>query len=216
MNGKWWCCTASGGTLASITNGPALEFKDCDELTLLIAAGTDYSFEAAKHFRGADPSCAPHRSLGLSRSQWLRLVEDGTRGRLPIALQPRLAGPRRIVPGPARVADGPTQAGGVQNRRSRTGATALSIWPLPADFEFAPRSGFVAQFQQGLWNNNNNPPWHSDYHANINIQMNYWPAEVANLSECHEPLFDLVQSQLPAWRKETASAREFKKRPTAT
>jgi len=40
--------------------------------------------------------------------------------------------------------------------------------------------------------------------------MNYWPAEPANLSECALPLFDLVQSQLPAWRKTTALAREFR------
>jgi alpha-L-fucosidase 2 len=40
--------------------------------------------------------------------------------------------------------------------------------------------------------------------------MNYWPAEVANLAECHEPLFDLIQSQLPAWRAATAAAPEFK------
>jgi alpha-L-fucosidase 2 len=63
---------------------------------------------------------------------------------------------------------------------------------------------------QGLWNDSNNPPWHSDYHANINIQMNYWPAEPANLAECAVPFFDLVESQLPAWRKATAAAEEFK------
>jgi alpha-L-fucosidase 2 len=40
--------------------------------------------------------------------------------------------------------------------------------------------------------------------------MNYWPAEVANLAECHLPFFDLVESQLPAWRKATATAAEFK------
>ena len=43
---------------------------------------------------------------------------------------------------------------------------------------------------QGLWNEDLKPPWWSDYHTNINLQMNYWPAEVTNLSECHEPLFD--------------------------
>jgi alpha-L-fucosidase 2 len=63
---------------------------------------------------------------------------------------------------------------------------------------------------QGLWNDNNTPAWHSDYHANINVQMNYWPAEVANLSECHTPFFDLIESQLPAWRKATSAANEFK------
>jgi alpha-L-fucosidase 2 len=46
---------------------------------------------------------------------------------------------------------------------------------------------------QGLWNEEINPPWQADYHTNINIQMNYWPAEVANLSECHDPLFDWTE-----------------------
>jgi alpha-L-fucosidase 2 len=38
---------------------------------------------------------------------------------------------------------------------------------------------------QGIWNNSNTPPWECDIHSNINVQMNYWPAEVCNLSECH-------------------------------
>ena len=47
---------------------------------------------------------------------------------------------------------------------------------------------------QGKWNPHLDPIWHCDYHLNINLQMNYWPAEVANLSECHEPLFDLLET----------------------
>ena len=38
------------------------------------------------------------------------------------------------------------------------------------------------------------PPWDSDYHLNINLQMNYWPAEVTNLAELHQPLFDYLES----------------------
>lgn len=45
---------------------------------------------------------------------------------------------------------------------------------------------------QGIWNHQVEPPWHSDYTININTEMNYWPAEVCNLSECHEPLFDML------------------------
>lgn len=45
---------------------------------------------------------------------------------------------------------------------------------------------------QGIWNESKNPPWGSKYTVNINIEMNYWPAEAANLSECHEPLFDMI------------------------
>lgn len=43
---------------------------------------------------------------------------------------------------------------------------------------------------QGIWNEHITAPWNADYHLNINLQMNYWPAEVTNLSELHEPLFD--------------------------
>ena len=46
---------------------------------------------------------------------------------------------------------------------------------------------------QGIWNDDLNPAWGSKYTININTEMNYWPAEVANLAECHEPLFDLIE-----------------------
>jgi alpha-L-fucosidase 2 len=46
---------------------------------------------------------------------------------------------------------------------------------------------------QGIWNNQMEPPWGSEYTTNINTEMNYWLAEIGNLSECHEPLFDLIE-----------------------
>lgn len=46
---------------------------------------------------------------------------------------------------------------------------------------------------QGIWSDQLRPPWSSNWTANINIQMNYWPAETCNLSECHGPLFDMVE-----------------------
>ena len=46
---------------------------------------------------------------------------------------------------------------------------------------------------QGIWNEELSPPWESKWTTNINVQMNYWPVEVANLSECHGPLFDLIE-----------------------
>jgi alpha-L-fucosidase 2 len=45
---------------------------------------------------------------------------------------------------------------------------------------------------QGIWNDRLRPPWDSKWTTNINAEMNYWPAELTNLSECHEPLFDLL------------------------
>ena len=46
---------------------------------------------------------------------------------------------------------------------------------------------------QGIWNDRLDPPWESKYTTNINFEMNYWPAELCNLSECHEPMFDLIE-----------------------
>jgi len=46
---------------------------------------------------------------------------------------------------------------------------------------------------QGIWNELVRPPWNSNWTTNINIEMNYWPAETCNLAECHEPLFDLIE-----------------------
>lgn len=54
------------------------------------------------------------------------------------------------------------------------------------------RPGGTAANLQGLWNKDLRPPWSSNYTININTQMNYWPAESANLSELHRPLLDLI------------------------
>jgi alpha-L-fucosidase 2 len=67
------------------------------------------------------------------------------------------------------------------------------------------RPGSLPANLQGKWNNKNNPPWACDYHTNINLQMNYWPAEATNLSECHLPLIDYMQGLVAPGR---ISARE--------
>lgn len=54
------------------------------------------------------------------------------------------------------------------------------------------RKGGPAMTLQGLWNKEMQPPWGSNYTININTEMNYWPSEPANLSECGEPLFDFI------------------------
>jgi len=59
---------------------------------------------------------------------------------------------------------------------------------------------------QGLWANQVQTPWNGDYHLNINVQMNYWPAEVCNLSELHKPLIDFTQSLVPSGE---ATAKTF-------
>ena len=65
------------------------------------------------------------------------------------------------------------------------------------------RKGDLAANLQGIWNQKMNPPWSSDYHTNINLQMNYMAAEAVNLAECTLPLFALMDS-LAAHGKHTA------------
>jgi alpha-L-fucosidase 2 len=64
----------------------------------------------------------------------------------------------------------------------------------------ASRAGSLPANLQGVWNDKATPPWNSDYHVNINLQMNYWPAEAANLAETAEPLFDFVEHLVPPGR----------------
>ncbi|MBT3191182.1 MAG: glycoside hydrolase family 95 protein, partial [Verrucomicrobia bacterium] len=56
------------------------------------------------------------------------------------------------------------------------------------------RPGGLPANLQGVWNPHEQAPWGSDYHLNINIQMNYWPAETTHLPEMHRPFFDLIRS----------------------
>ena len=61
---------------------------------------------------------------------------------------------------------------------------------------------------QGIWNNSSEPSWNSDMHANINLQMNYWPVESTNLSEIHNPLLDwtINMSNSAEWKKNAKHA----------
>ncbi|GAA5507432.1 glycoside hydrolase family 95 protein [Novipirellula caenicola] len=63
------------------------------------------------------------------------------------------------------------------------------------------RPGYLPANLQGKWAQHYNAPWNSDYHFNINFQMNYWPAQVCNLAECHQPYFDYVESLVPFGEK---------------
>ena len=56
------------------------------------------------------------------------------------------------------------------------------------------RPGTLPANLQGIWANKIQTPWNGDYHTDVNVEMNYWPAEVTNLSEMHLPLFDLIES----------------------
>ena len=68
------------------------------------------------------------------------------------------------------------------------------------------RPGTLPANLQGVWNDSNEPAWSCDYHTNINLQMNYWGADVANLSDCFTPLSDWMIRTLPVVTAGTRAA----------
>ncbi len=66
------------------------------------------------------------------------------------------------------------------------------------------RPGTLPANLQGIWANKIQTPWNGDYHTDVNIEMNYWLAEVTNLSEIHLPLFDLIESVVEPGKKTAA------------
>ena len=199
-----------GGSISVVTdtNSARLEFTDCDSLTLLVAAGTDYVFDFAKKFHGENPHARVTAQLDAAAKKSFADLEAEH-------IQDYQSLFNRVS------ADFGKSSGAQINlptdKRKLAAFTSVDPGLEALLFQYGrylmiscSRPGGLPANLQGLWNDNNSPPWHSDYHANINIQMNYWPVEVANLGECHTPLFDLLASQLPAWRAATAAAKEFK------
>jgi alpha-L-fucosidase 2 len=199
-----------GGSFSAVTdsNSTRLEFKGCDSLTLLVAAHTDYVFDYSKHYHGKDPHDLVTSEIDAASGTTFAELKSW-HGKDHASLFDR------VTADFGKSSD--AQRGLPTDQRKLKAFEAVDPGLAALQFQYGrylliscSRPGGLPANLQGLWNDNNDPPWHSDYHANINIQMNYWPAEVANLAECHLPLFDLVTSQLPAWRQATAAAPEFK------
>lgn len=96
-------------------------------------------------------------------------------------------------------------------RRVREGAKDPALIALMFNFGrylliSCSRPGTLPANLQGIWNNSNKPAWHCDYHTNINIQMNYWGADSANLSDCFTPLSDWMMKSLPVAEAGTRAA----------
>ena len=194
-----------GGSLQ--TNGATLEFKNCNGLTLIVAAGTDYAMDYAAKYRGEDPHARVTKQVEKAAAKKYDDLKAGHEKDFH-SLFDRVA--LDLGKSSAKQLELPTDV----RKTLAVGTTDPGLEELLFQYGrylliSCSRPGGLPANLQGLWNDNNNPPWHSDYHANINVEMNYWPAEVANLSACHQPFFDLVLSQLPAWRKATAASPEL-------
>ncbi len=174
--------------------GRSLVFEDCRSLTLYLDARTNYKPDYNSGWRGEDPVPVIEKELNaagrFSYSQLLkRHVADIT----------QLTGSAHIDIGQTapEILSLPTNerlkkyAGGGYDPDLEETMFQFGRYLLVS----SSRPGGLPANLQGLWNDSNTPAWASDYHNNINIQMNYWAAESTNLSECHLPLIDYIVAQ---------------------
>ena len=195
---------ARGGTVQVLADG--LQLKNCDDVVILLGAGTDYQMDFAHHYRGA---MAPVAAQVLAAAQQGYAALKAAHLKDYRALFDR-------VHADFGTSSAAQKALPTDERRLKAFET---VDPEMESLLFqygrylmiaSSRPGALPANLQGLWNVSNTPPWHSDYHANINVQMNYWPVETTNLAETHLPFFDLIQSQIPAWRQTTALSADWK------
>jgi len=193
-----------GGKLA--VDGKRIGFANANSVTLVLGAGTSFVLDPARRFEGGHPLARVTQQVSTAAARpvdELRVEHERDLGgllkRVELDLGPTLA-ERRALPTDARLSAYTREGGDPELEAQyfqygRYLLTASSRGSLPANL-------------QGLWNNSYAPPWNADYHTNINVQMNYWPAEVTNLSELAEPFFGFVNGLAPVWRQQTA--QEFK------
>ena len=196
-----------GGSLTA--NGNMIEFKDCNALTILLATGTDYVMDYRKNWRGEAPHArAAEQIKAASAKSYAELKSAHTKDFQSLFNRVEL----NLGPSPSEALALPTDQ---RLKAYKAGGEDPGLERL--FFQYArylliscSRPGGLPANLQGLWNDKNNPPWSSDYHSNINVQMAFWPAEPANLAECHEPFLNLMRSQREPWIKATAAAKEFR------
>jgi alpha-L-fucosidase 2 len=196
-----------GGHLRVDPESREIQFTHCDALTLLLAARTNYVMDFARQYRGPDPHPLVTADLAAAAKPYDALKAEH------IADYQKQFGRVRLGLGEST----PQQRAQPTDRRKAAVNEKADPELEALLFQFgryllisSSQPGSLPANLQGLWNDSNSPEWHCDYHTNINIQMNYWPAEVTNLAECHRPLFDLIRSQLPAWRAATTACEEFR------
>ena len=186
-------------------DGDALVFSGCDSLTVTLAAGTSYVMNYAKGFKGINPhALVTKQAEAAAGRSWADLLARHVKDHQSLY--------NRVTVDLGKTSDAQlAMATDERLKAIKEGKADPDLEELL--FQYGrylligcSRPGTLPANLQGLWNHTNKAPWHADYHSNINVQMNYWPAEVTNLSECHTPLFDLLTASLEPFRKATRKA----------
>ena len=180
----------SGGSVTS-TNGQ-LKVADADEATLLLVGATSYN-NATDISGDASARC----------NQYLEAVTKKTYQQLRtahVSSHQKLFNRVKLNLGSTAAVNNPTDERLKQLKQGNFDPQLEALY-----FQFgryllisSSRPGYLPANLQGKWAQQIKAPWNSDYHFNINFQMNYWPAEICNLSECHLPYFDYLESLVPS------------------
>jgi alpha-L-fucosidase 2 len=177
---------ARGGRIEADEAG--LRVVDAEAVTLRLAAATS--------FKGRDPEAACATTLRAPRP-YAELLARHLADHRALFRRVRLdlgSAGRDAVPTDVRLA-------AVRAGRSDPGLAATYFQYGRYLLIASSRPGTQPANLQGIWNDDLEPAWGSKYTININTEMNYWPAEVANLAELHQPLFDLVEELRDAGRR---------------
>nr|WP_258563078.1 glycoside hydrolase family 95 protein [Streptomyces phytophilus] len=174
---------AEGGTVSG--SGGTLRVADADSVTLLISVGTSYvDYQNV----GGDHRGIARKHLDAAQAG----AYDDLRGR-HVADYQELFGRTTLDLGRTGAADQPTdvriaQHGGADDPQFSALLFQYGRYLLIS----SSRPGTQPANLQGIWNDQMAPPWDSKYTLNANLPMNYWPAGSTNLSECYEPVFDMI------------------------
>jgi alpha-L-fucosidase 2 len=170
-----------GGTIE--VAGDRIRFAKVNGLTLLLDAGTDFVQDRSRGWRGQAPHQAITARLDAAAARsYAQLLAEHRRDYQTLFNRVSLhLGPSSTRPTDARL------VGVSTNRAADPGLEALLFQYGRYLLISSSRPGGLPANLQGKWNDSLQPPWRSDYHTDVNIQMNYWPADVANLSECFQP-----------------------------
>ena len=182
----------SGGEI--ITTDDALEVKGADSVTLVLAAATSY-----KNYKDvtADPAEICRRTIKAVTGREYETLREAH-----VADYRRLFRRAAFELGTAEAAEQPTDKR-IENFAKQNDPQLLELYFQYGRYLLiaSSRPGSQPANLQGIWNDKLNPPWDSKWTTNINTEMNYWPVEVTNLSECHEPLFDMLDDVSESGRK---------------
>ncbi len=172
-----------------------ISVENADEITIIMSAGTDYVNEYPT-YKGEDP----HSAVTERINNAVNLGYDELKSR-HIEDYKNLFDRVNLNLGELKL-DKPTDEMLNEYKTNQSNSLETLFFQYGRYLLISSsREGSLPANLQGVWNNSNNPPWSSDYHFNVNIQMNYWPAEVANLSETAIPLVEYIESLREPGRK---------------